>query len=85
MGAHRNTFEGNRILDNASSESSKGRQACIVISGHHHDLVFRDNIIGRSQSGSGVVGILCSQDTGVLQASQNEFRNVEADIRKDGR
>jgi parallel beta-helix repeat protein len=85
MGAHRNTFEENRILDNASSKSGNGTQACIIISGHHHGLVFHDNIIGRSQSGSGVVGILCSQSAKDLQASQNEFRNVQAEIRQDGR
>jgi len=39
-GAHRNVFEQNRILDN-------GR--CVVIQGHHHDLVFRNNTIGRSK------------------------------------
>ena len=69
MGAHRNTFEGNRILDNACSETDNGTQACIVISGHHDGVVFRDNIIGRSRSASGVVGILCSQHAKDLQAS----------------
>lgn len=81
MGAHRNIFEGNRILDNASSEDGKGTQACIVISGHHHGVVFRDNTIGGSRSGSGIVGILCSHESKDLQANQNDFRNVRSEIR----
>ncbi len=61
MGAHRNVFENNRILDNGGGRNSKA--AAIVIEGHHHDLVFRDNTIGNSQSGGKTaVGILSGKD-----------------------
>src|SRR5262249_17658015 len=38
MGAHRNVFEKNVFLDNGMSAKSDPA-ACIVIHGHHHDLV----------------------------------------------
>jgi polygalacturonase len=80
MGAHRNTFEGNRILDNGAAKDTKGPQACIVIRGTHHGLVFRKNTIGRSQPTSGGVGILCSEQARDIQASDNEFRNLQVEI-----
>jgi hypothetical protein len=42
MGAHRNVFEGNTILDNAGG--------CVLIRGKHDDLVFRGNTIGYSEA-----------------------------------
>jgi hypothetical protein len=42
MGAHRNVFEGNTILDNTGG--------CILIRGKHDDLVFRGNTIGYSEA-----------------------------------
>jgi len=38
MGAHRNVFENNRILDNGAKTKGGSAQAAIVIQGHHHDL-----------------------------------------------
>ena len=52
MGAHRNVFEDNRIVDNWVSAKGAAR-ASIVIRGHHHDLVFRRNVIGNSNPGPG--------------------------------
>jgi parallel beta-helix repeat protein len=80
MGAHRNIFEGNRILDNGFAESDQATQTCIVINGHHHELVFRKNTIGRSQPSSGGAGIRCSKHAKDFQAADNEFLNVETEI-----
>ena len=85
MGAHRNTFEGNRILDNGPAESTKASRACIVIKGHHHDLVFRKNTIGRSQPTPGAVGILCSKYAKDLQIAENQFLNIQTELQTDDR
>jgi parallel beta-helix repeat protein len=74
MGAHRNVFEKNVFLDNGLSSKDA---ACILIRGHHHDLVFRQNTIGvSSESGRGVAGILAGKEALRLQAQDNEFRGV---------
>jgi parallel beta-helix repeat protein len=80
MGGHRNTFEGNRILDNGTKEEGKALRACVVIRGHHHDLVFRGNTIGYSQPTAAGVGILASKDVKDLLASDNEFLNVTTQV-----
>jgi parallel beta-helix repeat protein len=82
MGAHRNVFDGNRILDNDAS--GKGG-ACVVIRGHHHGLVFRSNTIGRSKSAPAGVGILSGEHARGLQNVDNQFPNVEAPARVDRR
>jgi parallel beta-helix repeat protein len=76
MGAHRNVFEKNVFLDNGLSE--KGNPAaCIVIHGHHHDLVFRQNTIGVSSEQKRVAaGIAAGKDVLRLEAKDNEFRGV---------
>jgi hypothetical protein len=79
MGAHRNVFVGNRILDNG------GAGASVVILGYHQDLIFRGNVIGRSQSSPGGVGVLCSKQARNLQASDNQFLNVQTEIQTHGR
>jgi parallel beta-helix repeat protein len=79
MGAHRNVFENNRILDNGGERGSKS--AAILIEGHHHDLVFRDNTIGNSQAeGKTAVGILAGDGARNLDADGNEFVNIEKKI-----
>jgi parallel beta-helix repeat protein len=75
MGAHRNVFEKNRILDNGKEGSDAG--ACIVIRGHHDGLVFRKNTIGSTKAGTQGVGILASQQSKGLEASDNNFVNVK--------
>jgi hypothetical protein len=72
MGAHRNVFERNRILDNA---------AAILMRGHHHDVVFRGNTIGYSSASVGDnddarVGIRHGEGVIRLDADDNEFLNV---------
>jgi parallel beta-helix repeat protein len=78
MGAHRNVFEANRILDNGPAD--KGG-ACVVVRGHHHDLVFRGNTIGRTKPAPGGVGILSGEHARGLQSVDNQFPNVEAPAR----
>jgi parallel beta-helix repeat protein len=79
MGAHRNVFEGNRILDNGGEPGSKS--AAILIEGHHHDLVFRNNTIGNSQAGGKTaVGVVASDGAKNLKADKNEFVNIEKQI-----
>jgi hypothetical protein len=81
MGAHRNVFENNRILDNALGKEGGAAGAAIVIQGPHHDLVFRENKIGNSSSGgkSGV-GILVSPEATNLDADEKQFVNVQTGV-----
>jgi parallel beta-helix repeat protein len=79
MGAHRNVFENNRVLDNGGERGSKS--AAILIEGHHHDLVFRNNTIGNSQAGGKTaIGVVASEGAKNLKADKNEFVNVEKQI-----
>jgi parallel beta-helix repeat protein len=76
MGAHRNVFEDNRILDNGAN--AKGS---VVIRGYHHDLVFRRNTIGfSSPAAQPIAGIYVSKFAKNLQAGDNQFLNVKAEI-----
>jgi parallel beta-helix repeat protein len=81
MGAHRNVFEKNTFLDNGLS--GKGDPAaCIVIHGHHHDLVFRDNTIGLTKEpAKKPAGIQAGKDVLRLQAKANEFRGISEAVR----
>jgi parallel beta-helix repeat protein len=77
MGAHRNRFEKNIILDNGGP----GSRIAIFIQGEHHDLVFRGNSIGNSKAHSSVrVGIRTSESAKGLKADANDFRNVSTKI-----
>jgi parallel beta-helix repeat protein len=80
MGAHRNVFEENRIIDNGRTANGKPR-AEIVIHGPHHDLVFRRNKIGRStQPADAVPGIVASREANGLKIEANEFVNVKSEV-----
>lgn len=77
MGAHRNRFENNVILDNGPAKTGVG----VAIHGEHHDLVFRGNVIGYSKPHpGGSVGIQATEAARGLQAGENEFRNVDAKV-----
>lgn len=77
MGAHRNRFEKNVILDNGRAQSG----AAVVIDGEHHDLMFRDNVIGYSKPRSGAsTGVRVSASAKGLSADENDFRNVTTRI-----
>jgi hypothetical protein len=80
MGAHRNIFEGNRILDNG-----KAADASVVLRGHHNDVVFRKNTIGHSKPGTAGVGILSGKDVRGLVNVDNQFRNLSASLKVDKR
>jgi parallel beta-helix repeat protein len=82
MGAHRNIFEGNRIVDNGPTGAAG---ASVILRGHHHDVVFRKNTIGHTKSGSAGVGILSGKDVRGLQNVDNQFPNVETSIKVDKR
>jgi parallel beta-helix repeat protein len=77
MGAHRNRFEKNVVLDNGGDKPT----AAVVIRGEHHDLVFRNNVIGytRPQPGE-AVGIRVSASARGLKAEENDFRNVATPV-----
>jgi parallel beta-helix repeat protein len=78
MGAHRNVFENNQILDNGAAAE---RQAGVTIRGHHHDLVFRDNTIGVSEpTGSRAIGILSGPEARRLRSESNRFLHLGAEI-----
>ena len=78
MGAHRNVFESNRILDNGAKEGGAG----IVIRGHHDDLVFRKNTIGCPKGTIGGIGIRCAKESNRLQADDNQFVNLQKPIER---
>jgi polygalacturonase len=81
MGAHRNVFENNRILDNGAKATGGSAQAAVVIQGHHHDLVFRGNTIGNTKPASAAaVGIRVSQSSQGLRTEHNQFQNVGRDV-----
>jgi hypothetical protein len=77
MGAHRNRFEKNVILDNGTAPSA----VAVVIDGEHYDLLFRDNVIGYSKPRSGAsTGVRASASAKGLRADENDFRNVTTKI-----
>lgn len=82
MGAHRNIFEGNRIVDNGLAGEAG---ACVVLRGHHHDIVFRKNTIGHSRPVSAGIGILSGKDVCGLKNVDNQFPNVGTSIKVDKR
>jgi hypothetical protein len=77
MGAHRNVFEENRILDNGEQTQGNAPRAAVVIRGYHHDLVFRRNVIGNSSAAGESVGILVSESAKNLTLEDNEFLHVQ--------
>lgn len=79
MGAHRNVFEGNQILDNGAAAKGDAAYASIVIRGYHHDLIFRNNTIGQSGSTSGP-GFVVSKLVQGLKSEDNKFTNVKKEM-----
>jgi parallel beta-helix repeat protein len=78
MGAHRNVFEHNTIQDNGTALPKDFPAAAVVILGHHHDLVFRDNTIGNtSTAGKAKVGIQTSKYAQRLREENNTFTHLE--------
>lgn len=84
MGAHRNVFEENRIVDNGQSGRGNSARAAIVIRGHHHDVVFRRNTIGNtSPNAVATAGILASPQTTGLKVEENEFLNLKTELERE--
>ena len=74
LGAHRNRFEKNVIMDNGSEGAARSP---VVIHGIHHDLVFKDNRIGFTKSSKKPLpAIQTNSKSKRLDATQNEFENV---------
>jgi parallel beta-helix repeat protein len=83
MGAHRNVFEENRIVDNGRDAKAESR-AQIVIRGPHHDVVFRRNKIGGSTPGDAFrVGIAASRQANGLTVEGNEFVHVKSELKRN--
>jgi parallel beta-helix repeat protein len=78
MGAHRNRFEKNVILDNGMTQG----KTAIVIHGTHNGLVFRKNVIGYSTPSSAATGIRAPADARGLTANDNDFRNVATAVQQ---
>jgi hypothetical protein len=80
MGAHRNAFEGNRIVDNGAGAGGKPPVANVVLRGAHHDVVFRGNTIGYTRPGGAAEGIRATPQAQRLQAADNRFENVKVPV-----
>ena len=83
MGAHRNTFEGNRILGNGGAARGAAAHACVVIRGCHHDLVFRHNTIGHPRPAPGPA-FLVSKSARGLRLEGNKFVHVGQEVATGG-
>jgi parallel beta-helix repeat protein len=83
MGAHRNVFEDNRIVDNGQAAKGSAARVAIVLRGHHQDVVFRRNTIGNSSPGAAATGILASPQATGLVVEGNEFVNVKAEVERE--
>lgn len=77
MGAHRNCFENNEILDN--------RGPAIRIEGTHHDLVFKNNTLGRRAPPAESPGLLLPEGHPEPSWSSNRVSNVTAEFERRGR
>ena len=81
MGAHRNVFEKNVILDNGQKGDGKSPRASVVLEGHHDGVVFRGNTIGNSQAGGPAkVGISLGKNVREFGEESNIFQNVESKV-----
>ncbi|HLJ96084.1 MAG TPA: right-handed parallel beta-helix repeat-containing protein [Gemmataceae bacterium] len=79
MGAHRNVFEDNHLLNNGKTSKGEAAFASIVIRGSHNNLIFRRNTIGHSNPVPGP-GFLVSTVARDLTSEQNQFTNVSREV-----
>lgn len=75
MGAHRNVFEENEIVDNGLEQPDA---APVRILGQTNDLVFRKNSIGYSKAAE-KPGFKIGKDVKGLKLEGNEMKNVNAE------
>ena len=81
MGAHRNVFENNVILDNGIAPDGMPAIGPIVIRGVHRDLRFRGNTIGYSKPmDAAKPAFTASPESTGLQLTENDFRHVQQEI-----
>jgi parallel beta-helix repeat protein len=81
MGAHRNVFENNVIIDNGLTPDGKLESESIVMRGTHQDVQFRDNTIGYSKAtGSTRAAILASPTSTGLKTEGNTLKNVSDEL-----
>lgn len=81
LGAHRNRFVENVIMDNGSEGAARSP---VVIHGTHHDLVFKDNRIGFTKSSKKPLpAIQTNSKSKRLDAKKNQFENVAKAVSVD--
>jgi parallel beta-helix repeat protein len=75
MGAHRNVFECNTILDNGAEDGA------VVIRGRHDDLVFRGNTMGWTKSRDRAAPAIATEGQARrIVAEKNELKNAAGEI-----
>jgi len=83
VGAHRNRFEHNAIVDNGAVKDGK-RPACVTFLGTHRDVVFRGNTIVNTRAGGPPnVGIQAPRANPV-KSEGNRFANVSLEQADEG-
>jgi parallel beta-helix repeat protein len=81
MGAHRNVFEKNIILDNGLSADGKVISESIVIKGVHRDLQFRENTIGFTRPvSSDRAAISASAGATGLRLENNTLQHLSREV-----
>lgn len=86
MGAHRNVFRENVILDNGFGRDGHGVSESVVIRGVHKDLQFRNNVIGYSgPREGGKAAIRASAEATGLVLDGNDLRHVEEEVIRETR
>ena len=81
MGAHRNVFEQNVILDNGLAPDGKLSSAPIVIRGVHKDVQFRGNTIGYSKPVSNSkAAIVASEAAAGLRLNDNHLQHLTEEL-----
>jgi hypothetical protein len=78
MGAHRNIFEGNEVLNNGATAKGDAAFASIVIRGYHNDVVFRRNTIGHSSPVAAPAFVVSKEAQG-LKWEENQLTNVKSE------
>ncbi len=86
MGAHRNVFEKNTFLDNGLGAKGEPPPACVVIRGVHHDLRFRQNVIGfRKALQTAPPGFLVERQPHGLTLQDNQLLHVSKELQTKAR
>lgn len=84
MGAHRNVFERNVILDNGKKEIGRRPRAAVVLLGHHEGVVFRGNTVGNSKEGGPAeVGFWTGKNLKGLLEEETRFQNLSRSVERE--